>query len=454
MGETGKYPKQPISIFILRSFRVIRGQSLFPFVMNTPDHLLRHSILLMAASQVCNVSSVLFHMVMGRWLAPAEYGVLSSMLGVVMIAGMPLGALGTVLTFFSAQLLLQNRAGDILPLIRVWALKLLLIAGPLLVIGMLFSQPLAEFFKLPGRSALFMAFIILVMTFFTPVISAPLGGIQAFGWASVSGMSWGVVRLIVGGALVYFVAASAKWALVGQGVGVLVSAGIAMAGLWIILRRALPTDQALPGTQAYLWRTLMVLACFAFLMNADILIVKHYFSPDQSGFYARAATIGRIIVFLPMPIAVALFPKTVSNGDMSAQHNRLLGKALFYTAIIIVPGAFACALFPQLPLGILYHDWAPTAAMARLVRCTIWAMSPLGLAFIIMNFELSQNRFRIILPLILCVAGYLIGVALWHVSVLQIVAVLATVSFLALLALVWWLPWRGKDVPDIPEIRE
>src|SRR5450759_4101028 len=70
-----------------------------------------------------------------------------------------------------------------------------------------------------------MALIILAMTFFTPVISAPLGGIQAFGWASVSGMSWGVVRLVVGGALVCFVAASAKWALVGQGVGVLCARG-------------------------------------------------------------------------------------------------------------------------------------------------------------------------------------------------------------------------------------
>ena len=414
--------------------------------MNSPDHLLRHSILLMAASQVANVSNMLFHMAMGRWLAPAEYGVLSSMLGVVLIAGMPLGALGTVLTFFSAQLLLQNRAGDIFPMMRIWALKLLLIAGPLLVIGMLFGQPLAEFFKLPDRSALFMALIILAMTFFTPVISAPLGGIQAFGWAAVSGMSWGVVRLIVGGALVCFVAVSAKMALVGQGIGVLVSAGIAILGLWIILRGARSKGEALPGTQAYLWCTLLVMGCFAFLMNADMLIVKHYFSPDQSGFYARAATIGRMIIFLPMPIANALFPKTVSDGATSDLHNRLMWKALFYTTIIIVPGALVCALFPQLPLGIVYRDWAPGAAMCRLVRCTIWAMSPLGLAFIIMNFELSQNRFQIILPLTLCVAGYLIGVALWHVAVLQIVAVLATVSVLALLALIGCLLRKGKGV--------
>ena len=236
-----------------------------------------------------------------------------------------------------------------------------------------------------------MVLIILAMTFFMPVICAPLGGIQAFGWASVSGMSWGVVRLIVGATLVYFVAASAKWALVGHGVGVIASVGIAMAGLWVILRNSLPTDQALPSTQSYLWRTIVVMACFAFLMNADILIVKHYFSPDQSGFYARAGTIGRMIVFLPMPIAGALFPKTVSDGATSAQHSRLLWKALFYTAIIIFPAAFACTLFPQLPLGVLYHDWQPDAAMCRLVRCTIWAMSPLGLAFIIMNFNYPRS---------------------------------------------------------------
>lgn len=295
-----------------------------------------------------------------------------------------------------------------------------------------------------------MVLIILVMTFLTPVISAPLGGIQAFGWASVSGMSWGVVRLIVGAALVYFIAASAKWALVGHGMGVIVSVAIAMAGLWIILRGALPSDQALPGTQAYLWRTLVVMALFSFLMNADMLIVKHYFTPDQSGLYARAATIGRTIVFLPMPIVGALFPKTVSDGVTSAQHNRLLCKALFFAAVIIIPGALACALFPQLPLGVLYHDWQPDAAMCRLVRCTIWAMAPLGMAFIIMNFELSQSRFRIAAPLILCVAGYLIGVVLWHDSVLQIVAVLAAVSVLALLALAGCLPRRGNRAVVVP----
>lgn len=414
--------------------------------MHAPDYLLRHSILLMAASQVGNASNFFFHMLMGRWLSVPEYGVLSSMLGVVLIASMPLNALGTVLTFFAAQLIQQNRAGDIFLLMRSWILKLLWLAVPLLVFGLLFSHLLADFFNLPDRGALCMALIVLVMTLFLPVIGAPLGGIQAFGWASVSGMSWGVLRLIIGGGLVYWVAASAKWALVGQGAGIMASAGIALTGLWIILRGVHATGQALPGTHSYLWRTVVVMACFSFLMNADVLIVKHYFAEDQAGLFARAGTIGRTIIFLPMPIAIALFPKTVSDGAANAQHNRLLWKALFYTALIIFPGALVCTFFPQLPLGVLYRDWQPDAVMCRLVRCIIWAMCPLGLAFIVMNFELSQKRFRIILPLFLCAAGYLAGVVLWHAGVLQIVAVLAAVSVATLLALAWWLPWKGPDI--------
>ena len=420
-------------------------------IMDIKDHLLRHSLLLMAASQVSNAANLLFHMVMGRWLLPAEYGILASMLGVVLIIGMPLTAVSNSVAFFSAQLIQQKRAGDIFTLMRAWAWKLLLIAIPVLVAGILFSRPLAHFFQLPDRSAIILTLAILALSFSTPVIGGVLQGIQAFGWASFSGISWGIVRLAVGGALVYFIGAAAHWALAGQGLGVIVSAAVGMAGLWIILRGASPSDQPLPGNHAYLLSTLVVLACFAFLMNADVLIVKHYFSPDQSGLFARAGTIGRTIIFLPMPIAMALFPKSVSQGTMSVRHGQLLRRALGYTGLVIMPAALVCTVFPQLPLGILYHDWHPDADMVRLLRCIIWALFPLSIAYLVINFELAQNRFRGLLPLLACVAVYLIGVSVWHATVFQVVAVLATVNILTLLILLKELLWRTPFVASQPE---
>ncbi|MBI2437743.1 MAG: hypothetical protein HYV36_02885 [Lentisphaerae bacterium] len=415
--------------------------------MNTPDYLLRHSILLLAASQVSNLSNVLFHVVMGRWLAPAEYGVLASMLGVVLIAGLPLSALSNATAFFSAQLLQQQRAGDILPLVRAWAGKLSVIALVLLLLGLLGSQNLAQFFKLPDRMPLILALTILALSFYPPIIGGALQGIQAFGWGALSAASWGVTRLVVGGALVWGVGASANWALTGQGLGVIVSFGLGWLGLKLVLRRSPPLSaEKLPGAQAYLLRTLVVLAGFALLMNADVLIVKHYFDPNESGLFARAGTIARTIIYLPMPIAAALFPKTVSDGNMSARHGKLLIKALGLTALLVIPALLFCSLFPQAPLGIIYRDWQPDAAMRGLLRAMVWAMSPLSLAYIIMNFELSQNRFRMTWGLLLCAALYLVGVALWHATVLQIVAVLATVSVLTLIVFAMALPRKGKTV--------
>lgn len=417
--------------------------------MSAANFLLRHSLLLLAVSQVSNISNVLFHMVMGRWLAPAEYGILVSMLALVSISSLPLNALSNGTAFFSAQLLQQQRRGDIFPLLRRWSLKLSGAALILLLLGLCASQSLAQFFKLPDRIPLVLALAVLALSFYPPIIGGALQGIQAFGWGSVSAASWGVIRLSVGCALVAGLGALANWALLSQVLGVLVSALIGLLALYFILRSSRRSAEKLPGAQAYLLRTLVVLGAFALLMNADILIVKHYFEPDASGLFARPATIARTIIYLPMPIAAALFPKTVSDGLMSVQHGRLLGQALLYTALLIIPIALLATLFPQVPLGILYHDWQPSAAMRGLLRATVWAMSPLSLAYIIMQFELSQSRFRLTAPLLCCAALYLLGVSLWHASLLQIVAVLAVVSILTLLVLALTLLGKGKHVLDV-----
>ncbi len=409
--------------------------------MSSQDQLLRHSFLLMLSAQVTNIANALFQVVMGRWLSAVEYGILAAMLAVILIAGMPLNALSNSLAFFSAQLLQQNRAGDIWRLLRSWSLKLLLTALLLLGGGLLASEALASFFQLPGAWAIILALTILALSFFPPLLGGTLQGIQAFGWAAFAGASAALARLLGGGLLVYCLAASAAWAILGHGLGVLVSAGLGLLGLMLALRQHPAPAGALPGAQAYFLRTLVVLAAFGFLMNADVLIVKHYFSPEQSGLFARAGTIGRAIIFLPMPIAGALFPKTVSNGAKSIQHDRLLWRALFYTLLIVIPGALLCSCWPQLPLGILYRDWQPSAEMCRLVRAMIWAMLPLSLAYIIMNFELSQNRFRIVWPLLLGMTVYLLGVGFQHATLLQISIVLAIVSGLTLLSLLKELPW-------------
>ena len=178
-------------------------------------------------------------------------------------------------------------------------------------------------------------------------------------------------------------------------------------------------------------------------MNADVVMVKHFF-PDanEAGLFARAATIGRTMVFLTMPIAMAMFPKVTSTGSTDAHNWKTLISAILYVVVILILAACLCAFFAWVPLRIIYNDRAPDAEMIRLVRWVVCAMTPMGLTYLLMNFQMAQRRFKPSYSLLACAAGYVIGVSLFHETVWQVVTVLGIASLLSAVLLIFGLPWK------------
>lgn len=405
------------------------------------DHLIRHSLLLLAASQATNFANTLFHMFMGRMLAPIEYGTLASMLGLLMIVAMPLSALSNSLAFYSAKFIEAGEDGAIVPFMRQWLLKVAFIAVLTLIGGAVLCPVATAFFRLQRPATFIITTIVLAISFFGPMLGGILQGVQAFVWGAVSAIVGGFLRVSGAVILIFILGGVSDLAVIGHGLGMLVSLAVGVAGVLWIFRNTTPAP-AQKSIAAYFFWTLLVLAGFSVMMNADVLIVKHYFLPETSGVFARAATIGRIIVFLPMPIAGALFPKAVAAGSEAVRQKKLLWRGILFAGGIIMATALGGSLLPQLPLWILYGDYPPAEATVTLVRCMLWAMSPLSLAYIIMNYHLAQHRFGVLLFLPAGALLYLAGATLWHASVLQIIAVLAAVNILALVVLIIGLPWN------------
>src|SRR3972149_2017554 len=44
--------------------------------------------------------------------------------------------------------------------------------------------------------------------------------------------------------------------------------------------------------------------CFMVLTNIDLILVKHFFTPMEAGYYSIAQIVGKIILFLPFPASV------------------------------------------------------------------------------------------------------------------------------------------------------
>jgi len=402
-----------------------------------PDRLFRHSLIVFFFTHAASAVNLVFQIIMGWKLSVAEFGILSSMLNLIMMIATPMAAIQNTLAHFTGNFIKEGKTGNIRILTRQWTIRILLVSIPLLILLVVLRDPLSSFFHLASPWPLLLVGIALFILVLSPVFSGVLQGMQAFTLMVFPGLAGSIVRLALGGILVFIVAPKAFAGLSAQVAGILCFTAL----VYFFYRRRIPqsgqTDAAPERSDKYFWASLAALFSFSILMNMDVVMVKHYFSdPADYGNYARASKIAGTLVFLIQPIAGAMFPKVVSRGNSTHEQKFTLFRSLGLSGLIIGGAVLLCTLFPQIPLLILYRDHAPTADMIMLVRLVCWAMAPLGLVFILMNFELAQHRLACVIPLALCAVAFVGGVALFHNSLWQVVSVFLVVSLLSLILMI------------------
>ena len=404
-----------------------------PFLGQDESGLVRHGALLVAGTFVGALCNAGFHMVVGRTLPNAEYGSLVAMLGIILVVSTPMLALQNTLAHFTSALAQAGRRSEIRPLalhwVRIFAgLALAIAAGAFLLRG-----PLAAFWRVEP-ALIVLTFAVLAASLWMSLFYGLLQGLQSFVWLAWAPQAWGATRLVLGAAFTIWLSATAFVAVAAQGLGVV--AVLALC-LWAVVLLRLPAGVRAaqpPGTYRYLGSALVCLAGYAMLMNLDTTLVKHYFDAETTGLFSKAATIARTAVFLPVPIATALFPKVTSTGHLTDESWRLLGRALAFAGLLIVAVAATCVVVPQLPWTILYRAWPAENAQeaALLTRAMVLAMSPLALAYLLLNFEMAQRRFFWCYGLIPCGLAYVGGVARFHAQPVQVAWVLGGLNLAAL----------------------
>ena len=394
--------------------------------------LFKHSLLLLMGTQIGNVATMLYQIVMMHQLDRVEYGVLASLLSLILIIGTPLEALRTAVAHQVALLTRTGQSGAIGAVLWHWARALMIAALIFFLLGLVFQAPMTRLLQLPVSTLMVWTATIMAGSLFIPFFAGALQGLQAFLWMAIHGQVWAVTRFGVALLCLAWIGRSAFSGLVAQAIAVVASVAV---GLWAIrraYRRPTVTVIAPVGGWSYFLWSLCALAGYAVLMNADVALVKIFFSPEDAGEFAQAATIARSIVFLPVPIAAAMFPKVVSAGLSTASDRVILVKSVVFTGSLILFAGVACTLAAS-PIWRFFTGESPTPDALRLVRWMIWALSPLGLTFLLMNFELAQRRFRAPLSLLLLAAAYIVGVSIWHDTYWQVLTLITGLTITSLL---------------------
>lgn len=393
--------------------------------------LLRQSIFLFGATQVANVANLLFQFVTGRKLPVDEYGVLAAMMSIFLIASTPLDALRTAMAHYTTKAVRMGDLAAVRWLVVVWSRRMAWLAVILITAGYIGRHHAAWFFQLETGTPFVFACGLVGLTFFMPLLSGVFQGFQNFYWMSASMHAWTVVRLV----LVFTLTSLSPTAMSGltaHALAALFGIGISAYGIYH-LTRGCGSSKPVVGIGSFFVRSLVMLGCYAILMNADLIFVKHLFTPEEAGLFARAATIGRSVIFLPIPIALVMFPKVITSGTSTLYSRMTLLKAIGMVSLLVGSAVGVILLMPWFPLWVIYGIRDPDAEMISLLVLFVCAMAPLALTFLLMNYEIAQHRFGMTWLLMACAACYVAGVALWHETMEQVVWVLAATSTLSAL---------------------
>jgi O-antigen/teichoic acid export membrane protein len=403
-------------------------------------HLAYDSLVVFISNGVVGLLYVATHALLGRLMSPQEdYAIFAGLLALLNVLNVPSGVISTTMARYVAEVLHRQDMATWRLLVRRGLRLTLPLALGVFVLWSLASPWFRAELKAPSVAALIMVGICAFINLFNPLLGGALQGERRFGWGAVAGIGSAFGRLV-------FISV-----MVALGLGITwllgaVAAGFAVGVLlaWWPLRRAwqgesADADASLPparAVQGYFWNVLCAQFALFLLVNADMILMARFLAGEELAAYGRAAMLARIVFFLPMPLAAAMFPRAVTSP-----HPRLiLGPALFTLAIGLL-AAGALTLVPGLALRLIYGGAATGPLYIELTRWYVWAAIPLALLNLLAPYLWARHATARTLWLVPVCLAYLVALFFCHQTPLQMILCVLAGGTLAVL-LLGWLTWH------------
>lgn len=391
------------------------------------------SVVMVVGTNAANALNYVYHLLMGRLLGPSNYGELASLISFITVVSMIPLALGLVVTkFISAA-----KDFDQLKATAVWLNnKVFIISLIITLTTVLLSPVISVFLNLNNYLLLFTTSLMFIFQIPLAFQRAILQGVLRFNISVSSSLIETSGKLILGITLVYL-----GFSTGGAILGLLIASVIAWIFTLPFIRKYLNFAKQtiqLPNTRNILLYSLPVIVqsmAITSLFSMDLVLVKHFLTPLESGLYAALSNLGKIIFFATSPIVLVMFPlisKKHSNGE---EYKQMFYLSFLLILFIIVFISVFYWVYPAVAISLLYGgeyvSVAPTLPLFGIF------MSLISLSYLLTNYFLSINKTRIVVLPLMAATAQIIGIILTHSSIrlitnLQIL--ISGVLFVSLLA--------------------
>jgi len=406
------------------------------------------------ATSLVGVANYLFNLLMGRMLSPSSFGIVVSLNAIFLILTVCMGIIRLVMSQYASRFQALGQQRKIGALFLSSLRQALIYGGLATLIFALGSRQIASFLQIPSLGTVIMLPLSLLPVLGLAITTGVMQGLQRFG-------AWGATQILMGCSRLALGVLLVLWGLDAMGAmaSVPLSNGLAcLVGLLFLAPILLGEKKEYHPDRRdiyhYSFHVTLGLASFALLTNIDVLLVKHFFSPVEAGYYSVASIMGKVIYFFPAAVAMVMFPKASRRHALNQESSHLLRLSLLVAALPCGLLTVAYFLFPSPIVSTLFGS--QYLAVAPVLGMLGVAMSVYALLNIWLNYHLSIRQVSFVYLLLFGVVFQGILIVLFHSSLLQVASVLA-LSSLALYVgseiFLHWHPGRSRVGNSLNEIR-
>ena len=401
---------------------------------------------LVAAMLASYLLSYLFQLFMSRSLPASDFGLLNGLMAFSLLLTIPISTIQLTVARRTAETMVRTGYERVYQYLRadlrrttpiiLAGIGAYLVAGP--VLASFFHTSLMPIWLVGAGS---------LVSLYLPFAEGVLQGMQRFQALAGSIFTRYAGKLVLG-ALLVAVGSGVEGALTALFLSRAVAALYAFTLVAASRGRAGSEDDLLADTGAAyptdVWPTLVTYASVVLLMNADVMLARHYLSATDSAHYAIAALLGKIAYYLPSFVIIIIVPKVASARAAGRSTRQYLGAASLATFGASAGVVLVYGLFPQQVISVLFGGTYASSETATLVFYYSVAMFILSALYLEVHYLLARRH---TLPLYGLLAGppvALVGMVLRHESGLQLVGALMLGLLTSLLVVnLLAVAWRG-----------
>ncbi len=403
------------------------------------DDFVKHNIILFSGSMIVAVLNYAYHPILSRMMSVGDFGEVQALIAIFLQSGVLLGIFGTIVVNLTAN---SNSDSENLSLINQ-LYKIAMITSLVLTVGIIIGTPfLKKFLQFHSVWAFWVLALSLPLSVSLTFRRFFLQGKKEFLKNSLVSIFYAGGRLVIAVFLVWL-----GWATVGA-IGAITlttffslfyAYKITHKELKLSLREKVVFNKKLKEEFRYGILIFLVTAFVTFLYTADMIFVKHYFSPEIAGFYGGVATIARIVYFITGSV-VGVLIASVKIKDSWQENKRVLLKGLIIISLIgaSVTGIFI--LFPELVIKLMIGQrYVSYAYLLPRMAILLFLVS---LSNLLLMFFLALRKYFIIKIVIIGALFITLTTVLHHATLISIVDNFLVGS----VGVIGWLGYKVRKV--------